>query len=119
MTIFARACSSIMSVLTFTKWPPQTSTPFPYTTLFRSRGEGRAPRRDEPSRQRAHRDPSELADETARDRQSTRLNSSHRCTSYAVFCLKKKNRSVLRSLTRSPPRVAKRAETLRHSCTRG
>src|SRR5437762_7476191 len=25
-----------------------------------------------------------------RDRKSTRLNSSHRCTSYAVFCLKKK-----------------------------
>src|SRR5437764_3018001 len=27
----------------------------------------------------------------ARDRKSTRLNSSHRCISYAVFCLKKKN----------------------------
>src|SRR5436189_1854881 len=26
----------------------------------------------------------------ARDRKSTRLNSSHRCSSYAVFCLKKK-----------------------------
>src|SRR5437762_4176651 len=25
-----------------------------------------------------------------RDRKSTRLNSSHRCSSYAVFCLKKK-----------------------------
>src|SRR5437879_11628317 len=24
----------------------------------------------------------------SRDRKSTRLNSSHRCTSYAVFCLK-------------------------------
>src|SRR5437763_7403675 len=29
---------------------------------------------------------------TARDRKSTRLNSSHRCISYAVFCLKKKKR---------------------------
>src|SRR5437879_7328016 len=28
-----------------------------------------------------------------RDRKSTRLNSSHRCSSYAVFCLKKKNYS--------------------------
>src|SRR5437764_5551119 len=28
-----------------------------------------------------------------RDRKSTRLNSSHRCNSYAVFCLKKKNKS--------------------------
>src|SRR5437762_8792214 len=27
---------------------------------------------------------------TLEDRKSTRLNSSHRCISYAVFCLKKK-----------------------------
>src|SRR5436189_6471924 len=27
---------------------------------------------------------------TTTDRKSTRLNSSHRCISYAVFCLKKK-----------------------------
>src|SRR5437762_10331763 len=27
---------------------------------------------------------------TQPDRKSTRLNSSHRCSSYAVFCLKKK-----------------------------
>src|SRR5437764_8147360 len=27
-----------------------------------------------------------------RDRKSTRLNSSHRCISYAVFCLKKKRK---------------------------
>jgi len=29
------------------------------------------------------------------DRKSTRLNSSHRCISYAVFCLKKKNRTSI------------------------
>src|SRR5437763_3440453 len=28
------------------------------------------------------------------DRKSTRLNSSHRCISYAVFCLKKKKSST-------------------------
>src|SRR5437764_11861634 len=28
-----------------------------------------------------------------RDRKSTRLNSSHRCISYAVFCLKKKKQN--------------------------
>src|SRR5437879_10117910 len=28
------------------------------------------------------------------DRKSTRLNSSHRCISYAVFCLKKKNTRI-------------------------
>src|SRR5437763_1728389 len=31
-----------------------------------------------------------VADSVKRDRKSTRLNSSHRCISYAVFCLKKK-----------------------------
>src|SRR5437762_4073660 len=31
----------------------------------------------------------------AEDRKSTRLNSSHRCTSYAVFCLKKKKLNVI------------------------
>src|SRR5437762_11008278 len=30
-----------------------------------------------------------LANGSDRDRKSTRLNSSHRCISYAVFCLKK------------------------------
>src|SRR5437762_4813560 len=29
------------------------------------------------------------------DRKSTRLNSSHRCISYAVFCLKKKSRILV------------------------
>src|SRR5437764_11510299 len=33
-----------------------------------------------------------------RDRKSTRLNSSHRCISYAVFCLKKKT-----TVTRTRP----------------
>src|ERR1017187_2571000 len=31
-----------------------------------------------------------LLTQPSRDRKSTRLNSSHRCISYAVFCLKKK-----------------------------
>src|SRR5690348_17590588 len=31
----------------------------------------------------------------AKDRKSTRLNSSHPSISYAVFCLKKKNRTTL------------------------
>src|SRR5437762_13118805 len=30
-----------------------------------------------------------------RDRKSTCLNSSHRCISYAVFCLKKKNKTQI------------------------
>src|SRR5437762_4348958 len=42
------------------------------------------------------------------DRKSTRLNSSHRCISYAVFCLKKKRRGRRRpdrSGTRSRARL--------------
>src|SRR5437763_17105218 len=31
------------------------------------------------------------------DRKSTRLNSSHRCISYAVFCLKKKKKRKIKS----------------------
>src|SRR5437879_9526298 len=31
------------------------------------------------------------------DRKSTRLNSSHRCISYAVFCLKKKKKKQRKS----------------------
>src|SRR6266705_5063624 len=61
---------------------PPRSTLFPYTTLFRSpggrpAGEGPRPR----SRRRL-----------PGDRKSTRLNSSHRTISYAVFCLKKKKK---------------------------
>src|SRR5437879_6099771 len=36
--------------------------------------------------------PKETYNTTQEDRKSTRLNSSHRCISYAVFCLKKKNK---------------------------
>src|SRR5258708_31333292 len=36
----------------------------------------------------------ETLDVTRVDRKSTRLNSSHQIISYAVFCLKKKKRSI-------------------------
>src|SRR5437762_8048983 len=67
---------------------PPRSTLFPYTTLFRSTDESLE------ARMRAQ---TELAIEEAdvcllEDRKSTRLNSSHRCISYAVFCLKKKKK---------------------------
>src|SRR5437762_4917764 len=35
----------------------------------------------------------DLEPEKPEDRKSTRLNSSHRCISYAVFCLKKKTKT--------------------------
>src|SRR5256885_10105599 len=80
---------------------PPRSTLFPYTTLFRSivfldeidkiatRSEvGGA----DVSRAGVQRD--------LLDRKSTRLNSSHLVISYAVFCLKKKNKI---SLVPEPP----------------
>src|SRR3712207_7552122 len=92
---------------------PPRSTLFPYTTLFRShdRGAARAGgaaagealqghgagvrpvgRRDfigPPARAAAREEsPARV------DRKSTRLNSSHANISYAVFCLKKKNRTL-------------------------
>src|SRR3712207_7520764 len=92
---------------------PPRSTLFPYTTLFRSAGDGadgrgarlplvldrggHRPRGVLVARRglgcgtvvgARHRCPRPPAQE---DRKSTRLNSSHANISYAVFCLKKKN----------------------------
>src|SRR5437762_7721330 len=66
---------------------PPTSTLFPYTTLFRSRATG------SPKVLANGLQPLPLVTRVTngRDRKSTRLNSSHRCISYAVFCLKKKS----------------------------
>src|SRR5438067_7845009 len=78
---------------------PPRSTLFPYTTLFRSGGlpSGSA-RRPMAPEHRPHfpRPP---------DRKSTRLNSSHVSISYAVFCLKKKIRSLRLSKSRLCLRV--------------
>src|SRR5438552_12927255 len=77
---------------------PPTSTLFPYTTLFRSpdvdhrAGVERAGRRHFEAAQLGE-DALGIADVT--DRKSTRLNSSHQITSYAVSRLKKQNRVVI------------------------
>src|SRR5260221_1327525 len=63
---------------------PPRSTLFPYTTLFRSKGDGHS----SPCLKAGVSWPT--TDES--DRKSTRLNSSHTVISYAVFCLKKKIR---------------------------
>src|SRR5947199_3347806 len=88
--------------------PPPRSTLFPYTTLFRSPksllkditytapGASQAqPGFTPPTVQGAKDVVSNIAGKVktnvpARDRKSTRLNSSHLGISYAVFCLKKK-----------------------------
>src|SRR5688500_19261465 len=91
---------------------PPRSTPFPYTTLFRSQpraeqAQDRAGqevevtvedkavdvhgrRAEEREPQGGERDAEQL------DRKSTRLNSSHLVISYAVFCLKKKRKNKMR-----------------------
>src|SRR2546426_8330002 len=87
---------------------PPRSTLFPYTTLFRSNGDGVAVGIERGARGAGHYDetPNGGCDVGARagvgsvatrgadrqDRKSTRLNSSHLVISYAVFCLKKKKK---------------------------
>src|SRR2546421_6302070 len=69
---------------------PPRSTLFPYTTLFRSSANETPP----PTVANAGPDRGAVTSASAtsaRDRKSTRLNSSHDQISYAVFCLKKKN----------------------------
>src|SRR2546426_9022625 len=76
---------------------PPRSTLFPYTTLFRSHRFERSGMRHvgaSTQEQRIdilHQDVDALL--LGRDRKSTRLNSSHLVISYAVFCLKKKNKT--------------------------
>src|SRR5438034_3206202 len=53
----------------------------------------------------------------ARDRKSTRLNSSHTVISYAVFCLKKKNKSNQVQHTTRKNREQKSAQLTSHSIT--
>src|SRR2546430_13160965 len=89
---------------------PPRSTLFPYTTLFRSRivdivhlpavsepfitwtmsGEAEFYEREGNRPWITHR--IDVRSHAGADRKSTRLNSSHSQISYAVFCLKKKNR---------------------------
>src|SRR2546422_5080851 len=97
---------------------PPRSTLFPYTTLFRSALEKIEPKKTKPvvlvagivavlavvagavvwkvreanlAAERSIPRPANFDRSAARDRKSTRLNSSHGYISYAVLCLKKKN----------------------------
>src|SRR2546430_12317940 len=89
---------------------PPRSTLFPYTTLFRSARpsqeipwlfDGHVPERriwygsigDQLRGGRRSAEDLGKGAARARDRKSTRLNSSHSQISYAVFCLKKKKQT--------------------------
>src|SRR2546430_13357889 len=95
---------------------PPRSTLFPYTTLFRSKKRSYItwrnykafgptltgpkpkvtavpsppPKAEEPEEEEEEEEVE--ATQEVEDRKSTRLNSSHSQISYAVFCLKKKNK---------------------------
>src|SRR5256886_4419983 len=118
---------------------PPRSTLFPYTTLFRSRSEGHATghrarlvsrgkpafclrilggQLDPPRWYRADSQAYGQRDRSKRaDRKSTRLNSSHSQISYAVFCLKKKKKSITvqGAHPTTPRRRRRRASTNRRS----
>src|SRR2546426_1485862 len=81
---------------------PPRSTLFPYTTLFRSL-DTRTGEQILALIRDAHRARGSTV--VLVDRKSTRLNSSHLVISYAVFCLKKKKRSMTTRLLNdaSPP----------------
>src|SRR2546428_7308993 len=72
---------------------PPRSTLFPYTTLFRSVMRGTHGRMREVALFRTRR-LIVRSPEAPLDRKSTRLNSSHDQISYAVFCLKKKKKTL-------------------------
>src|SRR5207247_5976280 len=105
-----RACLSRLhpAFVSYRRRPSSRSTLFPYTTLFRSyrssppqlsltainsaREECRAPQPPRKQKEPDRIDPPRTIhlDSSEQDRKSTRLNSSHEWSSYAVFCLKKK-----------------------------
>src|SRR5207248_11081328 len=108
---FVQSCIALRSIiaLLLSLPPPPSATLFPYTTLFRSgrprllglrphtaqhlaperHGRPRGPDRRRLARLRRRRP----GVARGADRKSTRLNSSHRTISYAVFCWKKKTAS--------------------------
>src|SRR3970040_733718 len=95
-TTSQRRCAPLRSFCLMIRRPPR-STLFPYTTLFRSASRRNPAMGCSPSRPSLTCAPIR---QPSADRKSTRLNSSHRCISYAVFCLKKyKERKDLVSST--------------------
>src|SRR3712207_7380041 len=104
---------------------PPRSTLFPYTTLFRSGSSAHRrsetghrpirgveyPHQTNPSQGSflcptpEHRPGSARPAWSSPDRKSTRLNSSHANISYAVFCLKKKKKTLISHPSLSFPHI--------------
>src|SRR5437660_9658870 len=90
---------------------PPRSTLFPYTTLFRSRLSIFIRERLMLSDFHPHviAVRQKVIRLRGRDRKSTRLNSSHVAISYAVFCLKKKNKKKSPETDETPQTQATRS----------
>src|SRR2546426_3843252 len=88
---------------------PPRSTLFPYTTLFRSQGAERPHPHAGAIQGGLAASAGRHRHRGARDRKSTRLNSSHLVISYAVFCLKKKKNN--KKIMKSSPRLQNSATT--------
>src|SRR5437763_9598615 len=97
-----RFFSGVCLFFFLTRRPPRP-TLFPYTTLFRSVREAFV---EAGAVQCGFCTPGLVV--ATEDRKSTRLNSSHRCISYAVFCLKKK---------KARPRRTRITQTAHHPTT--
>src|SRR5699024_12101437 len=105
-SLYCKFSLSLLILLFLTLPRPPRSTLFPYTTLFRSkrvtlpqeisqeiwRGIPNTSPGIVPANSRDGMTSSIIIWSEAADRKSTRLNSSHVSISYAVFCLKKKNK---------------------------
>src|SRR5256886_9545023 len=91
-----RCCGNCLLFFLMIRRPPR-STLFPYTTLFRSQEHRLVAAPHLLRLGGGHR----TLGDARQDRKSTRLNSSHSQISYAVFCLKKKKRSIEQTKTRN------------------
>src|SRR5207253_9831975 len=98
----SHSSSCLLSFFFLLTRPPPRSTLFPYTTLFRSPAS--TCRHRAPLISRSFTASSRCsAMYSAKDRKSTRVNSSHVAISYAVFCLKKKKKLHNQHRTQSQP----------------
>src|SRR5437867_4541665 len=92
-----RPCAVQLPALCLIIRRPPRSPLFPYTTLFRSIDAADLVPGGAGVRAQAMTSDGRLVEDFL-DRKSTRLNSSHRTISYAVFCLKKKKQRITSAL---------------------
>src|SRR3546814_4542623 len=96
--------------------PPRstrTDTLFPYTTLFRSERHGGAPRKERDERGERSQRRLEVSAALRSEEHTSELQSLMRI-SYAVFCLKKKNKKKVTIKNKHHHRTKKQTECTMH-----